>query len=691
MAEFVIPLYYNLDTFQFTDGLTGSSRNPLTIGQSDVISWAIRFVRSSVAVELTLPPNFVCGLKLVDSPGSSFLIQTTTGTKTGTGSTTVYTFTTTIASSQLDTQLNLAAAVNCAFVIYDSANGIATLPSLKVTILPNPNLTGSYATSGLGTLTIAAGKTVTFPLSLTFPSSAGTNGYKLTTDGATTLTWTADNAGTGDVVGPVSATDNAIVRFDGATGKLVQNSGATIGDDGSISANGAGVTAVSFIGYGAGGGSAGFFQANPTAYNSGSVYVSAGTGSGGGSIDTRGGSSGTSDGGAIYTTGGSGVISAGGTISTVGGTGAIAVGGNISTFGGTVSGGSITTSDGGGSIDTTGSGSIQLGVAANRITLVGTAGSNGKTATLPNVTGTVAVASASATDTHALFATTTSGAPAYRAIAAGDIAIAANTLSTGTAASITNTSGNTLTDGKLLDLSISSTAMTATGRAVAVALTGANSASSITTNAASISNARTGTTGANNALVLSASGATAGTYPATKNQALLVTDGTVRIKTTTASNPQYWPVLVTENAAGNDVFFVSTEGVCTAQYIYDVSGTLRLGAGSYVCSSSSNYGFTASNPDAALDTTISRKSAGIVRIGATASTSTGSLECTNLTLLGGIVYGEFTVGTFPTTTYFEAVVTDALAPVIGATVANGGSAKCKVMYNGSAKIVTAVL
>ena len=34
----------------------------------------------------------------------------------------------------------------------------------------------------------------------------------------------------GDVVGPAGATDNAIVRFDGGTGKLVQNSAATIAD-----------------------------------------------------------------------------------------------------------------------------------------------------------------------------------------------------------------------------------------------------------------------------------------------------------------------------------------------------------------------------------------------------------------------------------------------------------------------------
>jgi hypothetical protein len=41
---------------------------------------------------------------------------------------------------------------------------------------------------------------------------------------------------TGDVVGPASATDNAISRFDGTTGKLIQNSLVTISDTGAISA-----------------------------------------------------------------------------------------------------------------------------------------------------------------------------------------------------------------------------------------------------------------------------------------------------------------------------------------------------------------------------------------------------------------------------------------------------------------------
>lgn len=40
----------------------------------------------------------------------------------------------------------------------------------------------------------------------------------------------ASSTATGDVVGPASATDNAIARFDGTTGKLIQNSAVTVAD-----------------------------------------------------------------------------------------------------------------------------------------------------------------------------------------------------------------------------------------------------------------------------------------------------------------------------------------------------------------------------------------------------------------------------------------------------------------------------
>lgn len=45
-------------------------------------------------------------------------------------------------------------------------------------------------------------------------------------------------ANLGDVVGPVSSTDNAIARFDSTTGKLLQNSAVTIDDSGNIATSG---------------------------------------------------------------------------------------------------------------------------------------------------------------------------------------------------------------------------------------------------------------------------------------------------------------------------------------------------------------------------------------------------------------------------------------------------------------------
>ncbi|MCC7509293.1 MAG: hypothetical protein IT464_07945 [Planctomycetes bacterium] len=44
--------------------------------------------------------------------------------------------------------------------------------------------------------------------------------------------------GAGDVTGPGTSTDNAIARYDGTTGKVIQNSGVTIDDSGNLSADG---------------------------------------------------------------------------------------------------------------------------------------------------------------------------------------------------------------------------------------------------------------------------------------------------------------------------------------------------------------------------------------------------------------------------------------------------------------------
>lgn len=68
------------------------------------------------------------------------------------------------------------------------------------------------------------------------------NGGKVVavTAGADGLELVDAGSGSGDVTGPASSTDNAIARFDGTTGKVIQNSGSTVDDSGNLTlANGA--------------------------------------------------------------------------------------------------------------------------------------------------------------------------------------------------------------------------------------------------------------------------------------------------------------------------------------------------------------------------------------------------------------------------------------------------------------------
>lgn len=67
--------------------------------------------------------------------------------------------------------------------------------------------------------------TQTYTLPVDYPAS---NGRVLASTTGGTLSWAALPAG--DVAGPASAQDNAVTRFDGTTGKLIQNSGLILED-----------------------------------------------------------------------------------------------------------------------------------------------------------------------------------------------------------------------------------------------------------------------------------------------------------------------------------------------------------------------------------------------------------------------------------------------------------------------------
>jgi hypothetical protein len=140
------------------------------------------------------------------------------------------------------------------------------------------------------------------------------------------------------------------------------------------------------------------------------------------------------------------------------------------------------------------------------------------------------------------------------------------------------------------------------------------------------------------------------------------------------ASPAFTGDLLNLQTGGVSGFRVSSLGALSANGITTLSNGLSIsGRGTLRANSDGNFDLV-NNSNAAANLTLQNVSA------------SGTATAT-----GGVIYGTFTVGTFPTTTYLEAVVTDALAPIQGATVVAGGSAKCKVMYNGTAKIVTAVL
>jgi hypothetical protein len=145
---------------------------------------------------------------------------------------------TTLISSNTGSFINFVAGVKNVFVtqpasksIYKDENGnaiplgSASATQLDITAQGDLRL---QDTTGGQYVALQAPSTIATSYTLTMPADDGTAGQALVTDGSGVLSWSS--AASGDVYGPASATDNAVARFDGTTGKIVQNSVVTIAD-----------------------------------------------------------------------------------------------------------------------------------------------------------------------------------------------------------------------------------------------------------------------------------------------------------------------------------------------------------------------------------------------------------------------------------------------------------------------------
>ncbi|NBW21097.1 MAG: hypothetical protein EBR82_75350, partial [Caulobacteraceae bacterium] len=136
------------------------------------------------------------------------------------------------AINDANTYSNYAADTGSANAYVVTFTGVSTAYSAGLRI----QFKAGNANTGASTLNVNAqgNKNITFQDTTTLTSGtiAANAIVDVMYDGTQFLLMNdpAGAVGTGDVVGPASATDNAVVRFDGTTGKLVQNSAVTVAD-----------------------------------------------------------------------------------------------------------------------------------------------------------------------------------------------------------------------------------------------------------------------------------------------------------------------------------------------------------------------------------------------------------------------------------------------------------------------------
>ncbi len=107
------------------------------------------------------------------------------------------------------------------------------------------DLSGTYPNPTVSDLTISGevqGSVLYRNASNWVQLSPGISGQFLKTNGAAANPEWDTPSGSGDVLGPSSATNDALARYDGTTGKLLKNSAATLNDSGDLSVVGLGAT-----------------------------------------------------------------------------------------------------------------------------------------------------------------------------------------------------------------------------------------------------------------------------------------------------------------------------------------------------------------------------------------------------------------------------------------------------------------
>ncbi len=189
-----------------TNWLASTPTFPTTAGTSGkiLISDGTNIISSTP----TYPNASVTAGKVIISDGTNYIASTPTFPNTATGTGTI--------------------------LRADGTNWVATTATYPATTTINQILYSSSANVIAGITGANNGTLITGTTGIPSLLANGTTGQVLTATTGSPPSWGAA-PGTGDVVGPGSATDNALARFDGTTGKLIQNGVITEDDTGNLS------------------------------------------------------------------------------------------------------------------------------------------------------------------------------------------------------------------------------------------------------------------------------------------------------------------------------------------------------------------------------------------------------------------------------------------------------------------------